>query len=303
MLEFWRWLTGRRRGFTLLPKMLLRMVILGKRPMLGGKVSPRRMGVLARKMPVFVVEERDIGLRIAQPRKPNIVVPDSRIVEQGSTGEKSAKFGELKPDAWRRLNLSPYLLNTAVEGVHFPLCRKPRSKRVRNYVKEEDKEAVDAKWEEWKEKGVLEKGEVALVMAIGAVPKKNGKVRVTHNCIPINKCVPDMPFSLDGIAEVAKLLELGDWMGKIDLKDGYEHIKIHRDWRKYYGASWKGEILRYAKLGYGFKLSPVFFQNLMLAVVEEANRRMGGLFYFVYLDDFLIRARSLEKCIEAVVLL
>ena len=179
------------------------------------------------------------------------------------------------------------------------MFREPRWKRSENYVTQENVAAVDEKWEEWKRKEVVEEGEVALIMALGTTPKPGGKVRVIHNCVPINACVPDMPYSMDGIAEVAKFLRLGDWICKIDLKDGYEHVPIHKDWRKYFGVSWKGEVRRFAKLGFGFKLSPVLFQALMDAVKDESNRRSGYNAVFVYLDDFLVRGDSEGQCLEA----
>jgi hypothetical protein len=179
-----------------------------------------------------------------------------------------------------------------LEGVHFPFIKEPMRVYKENYVLKENSADVDVKWEEWKRIGVIEKGEVILIMALGTVPKKNKKIRIIHDCRPINKYVPDVSHSLDGIAEVAKFIKPGDWLCSIDLKDGYQHISIHEDWRKYFGVKWRGEIRRFAKLGFGFKLSPFIFQGLMDAVVRENNRRMGGLFYFVYLDDFLIRGST-----------
>ena len=108
---------------------------------------------------------------------------------------------------------------------------------------------------------MLEIGETVLVLALGAVPKKNGKIRVIHDCRPLNRCVEEKRFSLDGIVEVAKFIKSGDWIASIDLKDGYEHVEIHKSVRKYFGACWKGETLRFARLGYGFKLAPFFSRN------------------------------------------
>lgn len=214
----------------------------------------------------------------------------SRLVEAGKA------VRTLNAAAWKKLDLTPYLLGTALEGVRFPLDRRPRRTFEKNYVKAEKAAEVDAKWEEWKAKGVTEEGPVDLVMAMGTVPKPNNKVRVVHNCTPINSCTPDMPYSMDGIAEVAKFLGLGDWLCKIDLRDGYEHVPIHRNWRKFFGVSWKGEVRRFAKLGFGFKLSPVLFQALMDAVASKCNEVVGERVVFVYLDDFLIRGSSLEEC-------
>lgn len=221
------------------------------------------------------------------------------VISSGNVMLDGSRVRKLNADAWRRLDLPPYLMRTALEGVRFPLVRRPRWTFQKNYVAQEKEQEVDLKWEEWKAKGVTETGEVDLVMAMGTVPKPNNKVRVVHNCTPINSCTPDMPYSMDGIAEVAKFLKVGDWLCKIDLRDGYEHIPIHPHWRRFFGVCWKGEVRRFAKLGFGFKLSPVLFQSLMDGVMEECNRRIGERAVFVYLDDFLVRGSSSERCAVA----
>jgi hypothetical protein len=42
---------------------------------------------------------------------------------------------------------------------------------VRNYVKEKDKLAMNAKWKKWKKKTILEKEKVALVMVMVLFPR------------------------------------------------------------------------------------------------------------------------------------
>ena len=121
--------------------------------------------------------------------------------------------------------------------------------------------------------GVLGIVETVLVLALGVVPRRMGRLRVIHDCKLLNKCVEEKRFSLDGIVEVAKFIKSGDWMASVDLKDGYEHVEIHRNVRKYFGACWKGETLRFARLGYGFKLSPYLFQGIMESVVNEINKK------------------------------
>ena len=250
------------------------------------------------------MEEWDIGPTSAHLRKELRLKKGGDLFEK--QGEVSTDLVE-KSEFWNKLDLSPYLLSTALDGVQFQLLRRPRAGRWENYVPLENERAVDEKWEKWKKKGVLEKGETLLVMALGTVPKKNGKIRVIHDCRPINRLTPDMPFSLDGIGEVAKFLKRGDWMCKLDLEDGYEHVAIREDCRRYFGACWRGEILRFARLGFGFKLSPVLFQQLMEAIVRKVNEELVVLKIeagaFVYLDDFLIRGPSEEKCKEALSLL
>lgn len=202
--------------------------------------------------------------------------------------------------SWDEMGLSPFLKSCVIEGVHFPFINSPPRIRIRNHVPVEHFNFMDDRWEEWKAKGLLERGEVWIIMALGTAPKKGGKIRPTHDCRPLNECVPDMPFKFDALGEAAKFIKRGDWMAKIDLKEGYEHISIHPEWRKFFGTAWRGEVLRFARLGYGFKLSPVIFQKLMESVAAKTNDWLGWKAIFVVLDDFLIRGPTQEECHRAI---
>ena len=115
---------------------------------------------------------------------------------------------------WNKLKMRNELKNAVLDGIKFKWKRKPpRKARFKNFVKSDLDGEVDKKWQLWKNSGVLESGETILVMAIGAVPKKNGKIRVIHDCRPLNKCVEEKRFSLDGIVEVAKFIKSGDGGG------------------------------------------------------------------------------------------
>ncbi|MHB1800019.1 MAG: reverse transcriptase family protein, partial [Vulcanimicrobiaceae bacterium] len=243
------------------------------------------------------MERKDIGLESVHSQKR---MPKDSLEVGGGIGEQGSSTtcckGSLIKEAWSNLDMIPLNQKTVSEGISFRILKRVPRIWKENYVEDKYTEEMDRKWMEWKEKGVLERGNVELIMALGIVPKKGNKVRVVHNCVPINDCVPDVPFSLDGVLQVSKLLRKGHWMAKLDLKDGYEHVDISVDCRKYFGVCWRGETLRFAKLGFGFKLSPFFFQSLMEEVVKECNKRFGMVVSFVYLDDFLVFGRTEEEC-------
>src|SRR5690554_1410375 len=251
-------------------------------------------------VPVFVVEKQDIGLlsvSSSPKERSNDIQSPAKKVGHSANFVRGVK-GEVT-SYWGNLLLTPYLRECAELGITFPFIRVPELKETYcNYVDPAMSQSVDEKWLSWLEKGIIEPGETLLVMALGTVPKKNGQVRVIHDCRPLNRYVYDMPFSMDGLKEVAKFIKANDWLTSVDLKDGYEHVPIHIDFRKYFGVNWNGQTMRFAKLGFGFKLSPVLFQALMDSVALEASRRIGYKSVFVYLDDFLIRGSSKLDCLN-----
>ena len=68
------------------------------------------------------------------------------------------------------------------------------------------------------------------VAHIFVVPKKDGGMRPVINLKPFNKSCLDPPhFRMEGVPDVIRLLNPGDWAASIDLKDAFFHIPICRE--------------------------------------------------------------------------
>lgn len=81
-------------------------------------------------------------------------------------------------------------------------------------------------------------------------------------------------------------------MGKIDLKDAYLTVPIHREDRRFLRFSWKGERLQFTSLPFGLATAPRTFTKLLKPVAEHLRRQ--GLRVIIYLDDILLMADSRE---------
>ena len=115
-----------------------------------------------------------------------------------------------------------------------------------------------------------------MCLCTGCSVEEEWEDQIDHNCVPVNETVEDFSFSLDGIKEVAQFVSKGDWLASFDLKDGYTHVRIREDFRKYFGVVGRVRRCAYARLGFGFKLSPVIFQTLMGACGEEDQQVFSG---------------------------
>ena len=86
-----------------------------------------------------------------------------------------------------------------------------------------------------------------------------------------------------------KCVQPGDQLVTLDIKNGFHHVPIHRDFRDYFGFAWNGEYFRWCVLPFGWCASPYFFGKTLKPVIQFL--RVQGIRVILYVDDFLILAR------------
>ncbi|XP_031331157.1 uncharacterized protein LOC116161828 isoform X1 [Photinus pyralis] len=97
---------------------------------------------------------------------------------------------------------------------------------------------------------------------------------------------------------VARLLFTNCFMAKIDLKDAYFLLPIHKNHRKYLRFQVEGNIYEYNCLPFGLNVAPRIFTKLMKPVF--AHLRKKGLISVVYLDDILLFGNTRQSCVHNV---
>lgn len=110
----------------------------------------------------------------------------------------------------------------------------------------------------------------------------------------LNKTIPTQKFRMRGLEHRLSNFSKGSWMAKIDLKNGYLHIPLHKDFRKYTCFKWNGHTYRYKWLPFGINDAPRIFQKIANEVCLSLLR--DGHFVETYLDDFWIEGRTYEEC-------
>ena len=98
---------------------------------------------------------------------------------------------------------------------------------------------------------------------------------------------------MEGLRSVRDLIQPGDWMTSVDLKDAFHHVLLHPDHRKFFQFRWCGKLYQWRVMPFGYCDAPRQFTFLMKKAVRTM-RAMGVRLVF-YLDDVLVLARSEEE--------
>ena len=93
------------------------------------------------------------------------------------------------------------------------------------------------------------------------VVREKDKVRPILNCQRINQFIQCQHFKMESVPILRDLIEAGDWMCKIDLKDAYTVVPIHPESRQYLSFLQHGTVYQYKSLPFGMSVAPRVFSK------------------------------------------
>ena len=141
--------------------------------------------------------------------------------------------------------------------------------------------------------GLLAKGAIqetqllpeSFVSQIFLVEKKDGGQRPVVNLKCLNRFMRVEHFKMEGLHLLPDLIQAGDWMIKLDLKDVYLQVPIHPDHQKFLVFGWNNRFYQFKCLPFGLSTAPRVFTKLLRPVVGFL--RHIGCSLIIYLDDIL----------------
>ena len=89
-----------------------------------------------------------------------------------------------------------------------------------------------------------------------AVPKKGNKLRPVVDLRGLNHFVPHEHFKMEGIPMLRDLLQEGDWLCKVDLKDAYLTVPVAETSQPLLTFEWEGKRYRFRALAFGLSSAP-----------------------------------------------
>ena len=128
------------------------------------------------------------------------------------------------------------------------------------------------------------------------VPKKDGGKRPVINLKDINTYVPPYHFKMEGLHTLRDILNEGDWMTKVDLKDAYFTIPIYQSDRIFLRFSTGNQDFQFNCLPFGLSCAPWVFTKTLKPVLTLL--RELGVRLVAYIDNILVLAETVEKAQE-----
>ena len=126
------------------------------------------------------------------------------------------------------------------------------------------------------------------------MPKKNNSFRVICDLRELNYCCDCSKIAYEDVNTLKLLVESDDYMITVDIKSGYQHVPIHKDFHKYLGIEWNGQTYIWQRLPFGLNLSAFYFVKVIRSVVEYI--RSQNVRCLAYVDDFIVCSK--QECIE-----
>jgi len=168
----------------------------------------------------------------------------------------------------------------------------PETNKFENYVPAQFETFMDDTVQEWESLGMLRKWKEVkkpkdpntplVVSPLGVEPSKP---RALWDGRYVNEFCRDIPFSMDNAAKVADIAWGNVYFFKIDHKNGYQHVPLHRDSWTYFGVFWKGTYYVFTVLPFGWKSSPYIYPTITEAVAMYC--RSLGIPMVVWIDDMM----------------
>lgn len=125
------------------------------------------------------------------------------------------------------------------------------------------------------------------------VEKKDGGQRPVINLKNLNNHVPYKHFKMEGLQLISHMLRKGDFMCKLDLKDAYFCLPLHKESYPFVKFQWDGKLYQFTCLCFGLGPAPRTFTKL-LKVPIGVLRRLNMLI-IIYIDDMLIIGRTQKE--------
>lgn len=235
----------------------------------------------AKKLPSDLFVESAFGSSPANPSDDN---------------EPSIATG-LNIEAFRRLGFPKDYCRALDKGLPLLMHQTPPSCDLKNYNSVfENEEFARVTLDKWKQMGVYEvvQQKPHIVNPLGVVVHE-GKQRMVLDATAsgLNACLLAPRFKLPSHSHIINQMCHGDFMAKVDLKNGFLQLPVRYKERTFLGFRhpFTGELCQFVRLAFGLTSATFLFQTFSNGV-KHFLRLIMQLYLEVYIDDIIMWGRK-----------
>ena len=205
---------------------------------------------------------------------------------------------------WLKLGAGPKVVQILKEGYTLPFRTRPHLTRspsvVSCYVNPHRNSYLLEALHQLMDKNAVEhvhnQTSLGFFNRLFLVPKPNNKWRPILDLSKLNPFLKTESFKMETPETIRISLQQGEWVTSIDFKDAYFHIPIQEQSRKYLRFHVEGQTYQFNALPFGLSTAPQEFTVIVKEVKLMAMHQ--GIRIHQYLDDWLVRARSHQACLQ-----
>ena len=201
--------------------------------------------------------------------------------------------GNLKKnlDFWKNvIKANSFILSVIEQGYKIPFISVPTSINLRNNMSAfKHSKFVSTAIHELIVSGCIteQSSRPFCVNPLTVSVNKNGKERLILDLRHVNKFIKKQKIKFEGSKEALQYAKKGNFMIKYDLKSGYHHLDINKNFQKFLGFSWiedeKEKFYVFTVLPFGLSSAPFLFTKMMRQIVKYWRSLSYPV--IVYLDD------------------
>lgn len=158
-----------------------------------------------------------------------------------------------------------------------------------------ERDAVDEIVEGWLADGTIRESESPYSSRVVLVKKRNGRYRLCVNFKALNQLVERDRFPLPVIEDQVAKLEGMKYFSTMDMKNGFFHVELTEDSKKYTAFVTENGQFEFNKLPFGYTNAPSIFCRYVAKVLNEFVRS-GEL--VVFMDDILLCTKTIEEHLD-----
>ena len=207
-------------------------------------------------------------------------------------------------ETWLDLGAGPKTIQNLREGYTLPFRNRPKLTRfptvISCYANPHRKSYLLEALHQLIDKNAIELVQnptsLGFFNRLFLVPKPNNKWRPILDLSKLNLFLKVEKFKMETPETIRSSLQQGEWVTSVDFKDAYFHIPIQEQYRKYLRFHIQGRNYQFKALPFGLSTAPMEFTVVAKEVKLMATHK--GIRIHQYLDDWLVRARSHQTCIQ-----